>query len=293
MKNKLKLFGVLAIFALLAVPSALADMSPSKTYPANSVWFDPEEDYIEGCETIDVNVWINTSVAVAGFHGEPIYTPGCVNVTKFVGNTTNWGLFCEAGLFAGRVRITASTMTENPAGVIHVGTLTIHCEETGDCFTQLTWDTVESYMEAPDDSELPAVTWHGSTFTCVAGDQPQCLGTCCNDSECTDPFAENVPCSGCIAAGKYWHPNKDAACFDDHTPFDLCLDFCPECCNATDDDGDGNVDYPDDINCTCGLDLDEGTKNPVGPDPIVPELPTLALAGIGILGIALLARKRD
>ena len=295
MKNKSKLFGVLAIFALLAVPLALADVPPSKTYPANSVWFDPEEEYIEGCETIDVDVWINTSVAVAGFHGEPIYTPGCVNVTKFVGNTTNWGLFCEAGLFAGRVRITASTMSENPAGVIHIGTLTIRCEGTGDCVTQLIWDTGESYMEDPDDNELSAVTWHGSTFTCVAGAQPPCLGDCYNDTGAL--VAGNVPCYLCLNStnpnGTWENYEFDSPCAPGTTVPRRSYDYCPECCDGVNNsDGDDLIDWPADPECACCLDeteaVDEGC-----PVECVPELPTLALAGIGILGIALLARKRD
>jgi len=79
----------------------------------------------------------------------------------------------------------------------------------------------------------------------LGGSEPTCLGTCCNDSECNDPYATDMTCAECIALGKYWHPNKDTACFND-TPFDLCLDWCPECCDCLDNDGDTNIDYPAD-----------------------------------------------
>ncbi|MCD6206924.1 MAG: hypothetical protein J7J06_02910 [Methanosarcinales archaeon] len=136
---------------------------------------------------------------------------------------------------------------------------------------------------------LPFVTTDG-TFTCGEPVESECLGTCCNDSECTDPFAENVPCKDCIEAGRYWHPNKDTACFNDvENPPDLCLTSCPECCDGVDNaDTDTDVDYPADKQCPCGLSPSEDTGGPP-----IPELPTLALAGIGILGAILLARKRE
>ena len=56
--------------------------------------------------------------------------------------------------------------------------------------------------------------------------------------------------------------------------------------HGTDNDDDRLTDCPADHECVCCL--DEGC-----PVEYVPELPTLTLAGIGILGIALLARKRE
>jgi len=113
----------------------------------------------------------------------------------------------------------------------------------------------------------------------------ECLGTCCNDSSCTDSFATNVNCSSCTAAGKYWQPNKDTACFNATTPSDLCLSYCPQCCNGTDDDSDGATDYPADKQCTCGLDPSE--TEPLLP---IPEASSIVLVGIGLLGLILLMR---
>ena len=283
------MIGILVLLVVLTIPAASAELSGYYLVPKDSV--------AAGGDTVDVEVWLNATVPVAGGFVGINYTHGCVDIISYSPNKT---LFEDEAHYLADGRVTTVfshwedgwALTNQPIGLYHLGNLTIQCCGES-CETDLLLIGCElSESVNYEESTLSFVTTNG-TVTCTAGDQPQCLGTCCNDSGCTDPFAENVPCSGCIAAGKYWHPNKDAACFDDHTPFDLCLDFCPECCNATDDDSDGNVDYPADTNCTCGLDLDEETKNPVGPDPIVPELPTLALAGIGILGIALLARKRD
>jgi hypothetical protein len=117
-----------------------------------------------------------------------------------------------------------------------------------------------------------------------------CLGTCCNDSECTDSFATDITCKECcIAMGKYWKPNKDAACFGTDEPFDLCLNWCPQCCNGIDDDNDEKADYPLDKQCTCGLDPSE-----TDPLPPVPELSTIILSSIGLLvlaGYVVLRRK--
>ena len=113
----------------------------------------------------------------------------------------------------------------------------------------------------------------------------ECLGTCCTDTSCTDSFATNVNCSSCTAAGKYWQPNKDAACFDCDAPSDLCLSYCPQCCNGADDDGDGATDYPADKQCTCGLDPSEA--EPLLP---IPEASSIVLVGIGLLGLILLMR---
>ena len=84
----------------------------------------------------------------------------------------------------------------------------------------------------------------------------------------------------CIDAGNCWQPNKDAACFDCDAPSDLSLNYCPQCCNGTDDDGDGATDYPADKQCTCGLDPSEA--EPLLP---IPEASSIVLVGIGLLGL--------
>jgi hypothetical protein len=171
MKKKIVLFSVLAVFAVIAViavPSALAHIPPSKTYPANAVWFDPEASSAEYCETVDVDVWIQTDVPSIGFHGLFDYTFCCANVTEFVGNETNWDLWCDAELTPGHVKIDASILESNPANIpVHIGTLTIHCcNETSSCQTDLVWNTEESYIEDLDGNDIEPVNWVDGTFSC-------------------------------------------------------------------------------------------------------------------------------
>jgi hypothetical protein len=296
-KNKIVLFSVLAVFALiavLAVPSALADVPPSKTYPANAVWFDPEDSSVaEYCDTVDVDVWITTSEPTISFVGVIDYTFCCANVTDFRCNETNWDLYCEADLTPGHVVIGAATWRTNgnPAGLTHIGTLTIHCcNETSDCLTDLTWDTEKSYIENPDYEEITPVSWHDGTFTCGERFEP-CLGDCYADPACTgDPTTTNVPCYGCLGpngAGG-WKPTTRCPGRDLWCP-DMCFNECPACCDGNDNDNDGLVDCPDDPECACCCDY---TETPEDPAPCVPELPTIALTGIGMLSLVLLAHGR-
>jgi hypothetical protein len=153
------------------------------------------------------------------------------------------------------------------------------------CETPLTFD--ESSKLRNITSIIPA-TWINGTFTC--SELPQCLGTCCNDVNCTDSFAVDISCKECIDLGKWWKPNPDSACYNGQVPFDLCLDWCPQCCNAIDDDADESIDFPADSECTCGLDPSE-----VDPLPPIPELPTIFLfcAGLLILTGYVLWKKRS
>ncbi len=183
-KEKMVLFSILVVFAVIAViavPSALADI-PQKQIDRHqrvigdsSVWFDPQDSSAEYCKTVDVDVWIQTDVPSAGFYGVFDYTFCCANVTDFVGNYTNWDLWCEANLTPpGHVKIVASTLSSNPANQpVHIGTLTIHCcDETSSCLTDLIWDTSESYIEDPDDNEITPVAWHDGTFACESQEEP-------------------------------------------------------------------------------------------------------------------------
>ena len=120
----------------------------------------------------------------------------------------------------------------------------------------------------------------GILDACAALQSLMCHGTCYNYSDCSDTYAQNVTCKECVDAGKYWKPNEDAICFGTETPRELCLNYCPDCCNGTDDNGDGKVDYPSEDSCTCGLDPSE--DYPMQP---IPELPAIVLLSIGLLAL--------
>ena len=121
--------------------------------------------------------------------------------------------------------------------------------------------------------------------TTVSAQPAECHGSCYGgtDSEChRDTIATNVNCSDCVydLVG-YWKPdNGSSDCFN-RTPHDLCINYCVECCNGTDDDVDGQIDFPNDTDCTCGLDPSESEKLPP-----IPELSTFLLMGIGLLALA-------
>ena len=130
----------------------------------------------------------------------------------------------------------------------------------------------------------------------------ECLGTCylysggCGEGN----SIENVTCRGCLVTGingvvgESWEngPCPVSACGCTCDP--MCWTECPECCDGIDNDltPDGLVDWPTDPKCACCIDqtetVDDGCST-----PCVPELPTIALGAIGILGVALLARKRE
>lgn len=122
--------------------------------------------------------------------------------------------------------------------------------------------------------------------TTVSAQPAECHGNCYGD---TDPncnrgtIATNVNCSDCVYdLGGYWKPNDTRDCFN-LTPHDLCINYCVECCNGTDDEPepDGKTDFPGDEECTCGLDPSESEKLPP-----IPELSTFLLLGIGLLALA-------
>ena len=278
MYRTIVLFSVMAIVIISAMPTAFAG------HPADSVYFEPES--INGAEPY-TNVVVNASVTTKSVGVDIYFDPTCVNITDVDFTDTPYNIQTGWTWWGDHIRIGAA----NYGGAVDPGThlvakLTFECKG-GSCTSDIGFSGA---LELTDEnwSRVDAI-WINGTFTCTDGAQP-CLGTCCNDSECTDPYAENVPCKDCIEAGKYWHPNKDTACFNDvENPPDLCLTSCPECCDGVDNaDTDTDVDYPADKQCPCGLSPSEDMGGPP-----IPELPTLALAGIGILGAILLARKRE
>ena len=124
-----------------------------------------------------------------------------------------------------------------------------------------------------------------------------CLGTCYEGTICEGVIiAENMNCSECLAvAGRSWSNYEfESPCNPGYMVPRLCYDYCPECCDGTDNDSDGFTDWPNDLECACCLDetedLDEGC-----PAPCVPELATFALVGCGLAMVVGLVRfgRRD
>ncbi|MFZ2070757.1 MAG: DUF3344 domain-containing protein, partial [Halobacteriota archaeon] len=111
--------------------------------PAAEVYFVPEDIRIpKYCDTTDVSIWINTEDVITSGLMEFEYTYCCMNVTGYTINTTNWVPPSAMSLTPGKVRIilNAAGLGVGP-GLLHVGNITVHCcNDTGYCFTDLTWN---------------------------------------------------------------------------------------------------------------------------------------------------------
>ncbi|MBN1455053.1 MAG: hypothetical protein JW945_02210 [Methanomicrobia archaeon] len=278
----MKIAGIsIVIFALFA-------LSYSPVAATNQVYLIPQQSNASYCNNADVEIWANAT----GFAGGRInltYNPTCSNVTNWVTNSTNFPN-SDSVYYNGRITIDFYRTGGTYTGTYMIGTLTIHCvnNSQGGCETPLTFVLPTSLRD--DIGNTVPATWKNGTFTC--GELQQCLGTCCNNTACTEVYAYNMPCQECLDLNnKYWKPNKDSACFNGDPMSDLCLKWCPQCCNGADDEPtpDGKIDFSADKQCTCGLDPSEAY--PAAP---VPELPTIALFGIGLLALTgYVLRKRS
>ena len=117
-----------------------------------------------------------------------------------------------------------------------------------------------------------------------------CLGECYPEPDCEGTVtAMDIPCWECIGIlGDSWKPTTDCGC-DLTCPEDACYNFCPECCDGFDNDGDGNIDCPYDEGCACCCDFTECDSDPA---PCVPELPSIVLISVGLLMLAGYVRMR-
>jgi hypothetical protein len=177
------------------------------------------------------------------------------------------------------------------AGYQSVGLIKEHDITTGSVLTS---------FGSPSGPYQQGLSWDGQYLWSTGGDNMiyqidvgrLCLGTCCYEDSCANPIPgmKNITCKECIDTGNYWTPNKYTACFANEEPFDLCLNWCPECCDGEDNDYDGKIDFPADLECTCGLD-----PNETEPLPPIPELSTIMFFSVGLLvltGYVVLRRKK-
>jgi hypothetical protein len=243
-------------------------------------------------DTVDVAVWVSVDDP-NGCTGGTIIITYCDTCADAIAYTPapagTWSMNTCNSDTAGQEVITLIAAPPQ-SGDLLVGTLTVECMSPGDCLTPLEFDG-SSALGNGTMGQIPDVEWINGTFTC--GTQ-ECLGDCYNDTGVL--VASDVTCYDCIGTDGWvvWENYEfDSPCSPGTTVPRRSYDYCPECCDGVNNsDGDDLIDWPADPECACCLDeteaIDEGC-----PVECVPELPTLALAGIGILGIALLARKRD
>ena len=287
MKTKI-VAGIIA-FSMLVVIAGTALAA------ANEVYLDPQASKGAAVgDTADVEVWVNAT-EFAGGAINLAYDPTCANVTSWTRDTANFSLGKQM-YYEGRVWITFSTMDPQPpvlTGTYRIGTLTIRCECEKGCVSPLEFIEGSSLF---DDTGRPVpANWVNGTFTCETP-QPECLGDCydtpADDHNCTGKIiARNVTCNECLSAGTAasWHPTTRCPDRDLHCPDCWCFNECPDCADGIDNDQDGLIDCPEDDGCACCCDY---TETPAEINPCVPELPTVALTGIGILSLVLWVRSR-
>jgi hypothetical protein len=288
MNNKTIIF-VVMVSMIFAVSAASAD---------NVVYLDPSDIDIPDCGTTEVSLMLNSSDAVGGFQADIKFDPAIAKITAvtFAGNYAN--MFSSATDYTSYFRLTGVNMAGDTAGEHTLATLTIECVacDGESALIEFTEEFGFGHYIANATGGKPPATWTGGTVTCGEPDG-DCLGTCYDGTVCEGTSLGKMSCSECLAvAGRSWLndpcPVSACGCTCDSMCWNDSIGGCPECCDGIDNDGVDGTDWPNDPKCACCIDLNE-TLDDGCSTPCVPELPTLALAGIGILGIALLARKRD
>jgi len=290
--KKTAIITILALLAVLAISTTSA--------AASEYYLTPQDSSVpEYCQTTEVGLWIDATEPIQSGFVEINYTFCCANITDYSPDTSyfedNGGVFVPGQLRVGFAHKEGIMPTNRPAGVYHLGNFTIHCcnDETTYCKTDLLFtDSLLGLIEGAAIVSVQHTTTNG-TFTCGEPVESECLGDCYNATGAL--VASNVPCYDCIGIGtgvsweNYPCPAGTGGC----TCPAMLHEICPECCDGIDNDGADGTDWPADPKCGCCIDGNETDGTDPCPPPCVPELPTLALAGIGILGIALLARKRE
>ena len=284
MQNKAIMFGVLMLM-IFAVSAASAD---------NKVYLDPIGIDIPDCGTKDVSLMLNSSDGVAGFQADIKFDSTVAEITNVVFSGDYNNMFSTATPYSGYYRVIGVNGVGDTSGEQTLATLTISCVKCDDSsHIEFTEENGMVLQIANFSGAVLPATWTGSPVACGPPPTDDCLGDCYNATG--GLIASNVPCYDCIGIGtgvswkNYPCPAGTGGCTCPEMPHEIC----PQCCDGIDNDGADGTDWPADPKCGCCIDGNETDGTDPCPPPCVPELPTLALAGIGILGIALLARKRE
>jgi hypothetical protein len=279
---------VLAVLAVFIAPAAAG----------NYFYFVPQNSSCGVNETVLVSAMIhfessNNGTPLGSAQAHIDFDPSVVNITNIVEpigkndwDVWNWEHMGNYVYFGG------NEFGGFGFGEIYLGNMTLKGINPGVSPLEYT----HFYPQTPDPTNIGNTSGDPVSFSAINGtfkcaDLQQCLGTCCNDAACSEPYATDMTCKECLdLENKYWHPNKDAACFDGASMPDLYLNYCPDCTDGVDNDDDGNTDFPSDVECTCGLDPSE-----VDPLPPIPELPTILLFSMGLLVLTgyVAVRKKD
>ena len=287
MKRKIILGALLVMIFMISTASA-----------DNKVYFDPSEITISDCsKTKTVSLKLDSSDGIAGFQADIEYDPSIAKITnvQFNGNYNN--MFSTATDNTNYYRLIGVNGVGDTSGDQILANLTIECMlcDGSDTNLGLTEENNMILQIASFSGEVRSAEWENGTIFCGTPACEPCLGDCYRLNDCTGvPFETDVPCHVCLGynPANSWKPTTECPNRDLVCPTGACYtELCPQCCDGIDNDGDGAVDCPDDPGCACCCDYTE-EDDPNDPTPCVPELPTIALMSIGVLGMLLLVRKR-
>jgi len=140
-----------------------------------------------------------------------------------------------------------------------------------------------------DEIDDDRITWTNGKVGCIGG-------TCYANVDFTGTATENVTCKDCIGVlGLSWQNYEfESPCAPGIMVPRRNYTYCPECCDGTDNDTDGFIDWPADPQCKCCLDETEDFKEGC-PGECVPELATVTFVSVGLLGLigAIWRRRYD
>jgi len=145
-----------------------------KVPPNATVFFVPDDIRLpKYCDTTNVGIWIDTEEVITSGRMEFDYADCCMNVTGYEMNTTNWVPgSSDMVLTSGKVRTTLLAPGSGVGpGLLHVGDITVHCcNDTGYCFTDLTWNKTGGaagfYLWNDASAMLDFIDWQDGTFRC-------------------------------------------------------------------------------------------------------------------------------
>jgi len=147
------------------------------TFSGNQVYLLPRNSSARYCDTVDVQIWAKTTDLFSAGQINLTYDSSCVTVTNFGYNTALWQGTWDSSI-DGREWLVFQRPDGQPAikGALLIGTLTVHCCNTGDCVTPLTFSP-PSKLNDSTTGDL-TVTWIQGLFEC----NPQR----CGDVNCDD-----------------------------------------------------------------------------------------------------------
>ena len=160
--RKTAILGILALLAVLAMP----------TVSANHLYLLPDNSSVPGyCDTTEVELWLNATEQLQSGNVNITYICCCANVTDYASNLTifeDQSVGKECGwLNIGFANWVGGAPANVPAGLYHLGNITIHCcNTTPPCQTDLLFSYAKLwYWTGLGGDELSRTTDNG-TFTC-------------------------------------------------------------------------------------------------------------------------------